>query len=202
MTVSSQHREQKKYTREQENWISVDKVKAKCDDHLSKGKAILSQKMVGGTKTLLFVALLGGVSGLAPRQSLDMSLLKVRNNGKNKDNYCKSGNMYFRRCKILQKYGLQVLGVPSELSNTFKKWTKMSNSDYMFFSSSKSPLTISQISRVLSKVLDDSKVSVDVLRHTYLTDLCRGVPSLVSMEKTAKEVGHSVQTALTYVKRD
>ena len=203
--VNNQYKEQKKDTREQENWISVDEVKAKYDDLLNKVKSIFNQKMVGDTKTIMdffLIALLGGVNGLAPRRSLDMALLKIRNYDKTKDNYYKSGKLYFNQYKTSAKYGLQKVDVPPELNTIIKKWIKINSSDYMLFSSSNMPLTSSQITRMLNKIFDGKKISTDMLRHIYLTDLYKAMPSLLSMEKTASNMGHSIQTALTYVKRD
>ena len=43
-------------------------------------------------------------------------------------------------------------------------------------------------------MVDGKKASVDALRHTYLADLYKAVPSLLTVEKAASEVGHSVVT--------
>ena len=203
--VNDNYKKQQKSTKEQENWISVEEIKAKYENLLDKVKQMFSKTMVGDYKVIMdffLVALLGGVSGLAPRRSLDYALMKIRNYDTKNDNYYKAGKLYFNRYKTSQKYGLQILDVPLELNTIIKKWIKINKGDYMLFSSNKMPLTSSQISRMLNKIFDEKKVSVDMLRHVYLTDLYKGMPSLVNMEKTAKEMGHSVQTALTYVKRD
>ena len=63
--------------------------------------------------------------------------------------------------------------------------------NYMLFSSKKNPLSSSQISRMLNKIFDGKKISVDMLRHIYLSDLYKHVPSIRDMEKTAEDMGHS-----------
>lgn len=95
-----------------------------------------------------------------------------------------------------------MIDVPTDVNTIIKKWIKINHTDYMLFSSNKMPLTSSQISRMLNKVFDGKKTSVDMLRPIYLTDLYKGMPSLISMEKTANEMGHSLNTSLTYIKRD
>ena len=72
----------------------------------------------------------------------------------------------------------------------------------MLLSRNKNLLSSSQISRMLNKIFDGKKISVDMLRHIYLTDLYKNVPSIRDMEKTAEDMGHSVESAMTYVKRD
>ena len=203
--VNSQYKEQKKDTRERDNWISVDDIKVKYNDLLDKVKAMFSKNMCVDSATVinyLLIALLGGVSSLAPRRSLDYALMKIRNYDMKKDNYYKAGKMYFNQYKTANKYGKQEVKLPEELNNIIKKWMKVAKGDFLLFSSNGNPLTSSQISRMLNKIFDGKKISVDMLRHIYLSDLYKGMPSLLSMEKTASEMGHSVQTALTYVKRD
>jgi len=39
-----------------------------------------------------------------------------------------------------------------------------------------------------------------LLRHIYLSDKLKDIPKLAELQKTAKEMGHSVAEALEYVK--
>ena len=204
-TVNQSYKEQKKDVKEEENWISVEEIKAKYNELLAKVKAIFNKQMIGDYKIIMdyfLLAFLGGVSGLAPRRSLDYALLKINHYDKTKDNYYKAGKLYFNRYKTSDKYGLQVLDVPPELNTIIKKWLKINKGDYMLFSSNKMPLTSSQISKMLNKIFDGKHISVDMLRHIYLTNLYKDMPSLINMEKTAHDMAHSVNTAMQYVKRD
>jgi integrase len=203
--VNENYKNQKKNTKEKENWIDIDEIKSKYTNLLSKVKAMFSKTMVGDYTTIMdyfLLAFLGGVSGLAPRRSLDYVLLKINNYDKTKDNYYKAGKLYFNRYKTSDKYGLQILDVPKEVNNIIKKWLKINKGDYMLFSTNKNPLSSSQISRMLNKIFDGKSISVDMLRHIYLTDLYKHVPSIKDMEKTAQDMAHSLETAMTYVKRD
>ena len=100
---------------------------------------------------------------------------------KAKDNYYKAGKLYFHKYKTSDKVGLQVL---NELNKIIKKWNKKMDLN-------------SYIKQSFGK-----RVSVDMLRHIFLTDLYKGMPNFIDMEKTAKEMSLSLMTALTYVKRD
>jgi len=203
--VNDEYKNQKKDTKERDNWISIDEIKSKYDQLFKKVKAIFSKHMIADYSTIMdyfLLAFLGGVSGLAPRRSLDYALLKINNYDKTKDNYYKAGKLYFNKYKTSDKYGLQILEVPSELNGIIKKWLKINKGDYMLFSTNHNPLSSSQISKMLNKIFDGKKISVDMLRHIYLTDLYKHIPSIRDMEKTAEDMGHSVETAMTYIKRD
>ena len=203
--VNDEYKNQKKDTKERDNWISIDEIKSKYDESFKKVKAIFSKSMIADYSTIMdyfLLAFLGGVSGLAPRRSLDYALLKINNYDKTKDNYYKAGKLYFNKYKTSDKYGLQILEVPSELNGIIKKWLKINKGDYMLFSTNHNPLSSSQISKMLNKIFDGKKISVDMLRHIYLTDLYKHIPSIRDMEKTAQDMSHSLSTALTYIKRD
>jgi len=203
--VNDEYKNQKKDTKERDNWISIDEIKSKYDQLFKKVKAIFSKHMIADYSTIMdyfLLAFLGGVSGLAPRRSLDYAWLKINNYDKTKDNYYKAGKLYFNKYKTSNKYGLQILEVPSELNGIIKKWLKINKEDYMLFSTNHNPLSSSQISKMLNKIFDGKKISVDMLRHIYLTDLYKHIPSIRDMEKTAEDMGHSVETAMTYIKRD
>ena len=203
--VNDEYKNQKKDTKERDNWISIDEIKSKYDELFKKVKAIFSKSMIADYSTIMdyfLLAFLGGVSGLAPRRSLDYALLKINNYDKTKDNYYKAGKLYFNKYKTSDKYGLQILDVPKEVNNIIKKWLKINKGDYMLFSTNKNPLSSSQISRMLNKIFDRKSISVDMLRHIYLSDLYKNVPSIRDMEKTAQDMAHSLGTAMTYVKRD
>jgi len=131
-----------------------------------------------------------------------MALLKIRNFSPKIDNYYKSGKLYFNKYKTSDRYGLQVLDVPDELNKIIKKWIKINDSDYLLFSSNGNPLTSPQITRTLNKIFDGKKISVDMLRHIYLTNYYKNMPALIKMEELASDMGHSVATAMTYVKKE
>jgi len=203
--VNNNYKNQKRSEKEEENWISIDDIKAKYDDLYARVKNMFSKTSVINTTTVidyLLVALLGGqLPSLPPRRSLDYALMKIRNYDKAKDNYYKAGKLYFNKYKTSDKYGLQVLNVPDELNKIIKKWIKINENDYLLFSTNGNPLSSPQITRILNKVFG-KRVSVDMLRHIFLTDLYKGMPNLIDMEKTAKEMSHSLMTALTYIKKD
>lgn len=202
--VNDDYKNQKKDAREEENWIELPNIKEVYDGLLTKVKAMFSHRSIVDTAVImefLLVALLGGVAGLPPRRSLDYSLMKIKNYDTKTDNYYKAGVFYFNRYKTSAKYGLQTLRVSKELNSLLKKWIKMNDTDYLLFSSNKHPLSSSQISKLLNKIFKGRRISVDILRHVYLTHFYRDMPAFRDMETLANNMGHSVNQALLYAKK-
>jgi len=149
----------------------------------------------------LLIALLGGVL-IPPRRSLDYALMKVKNYDVKTDNYLKNGSMYFNQYKTAKTYGEQKLKLPTDLLEYIKKWNKFQCNDYLLFNNNKSHLTSSQITKRLNKIFG-KKVSVDILRHVYLSNYYKDIPKLKDMLQLATDMSHSINTQLTqYVKKD
>ena len=203
--VNDEYKNQTKDDKQRENWISMEDINKKYESALATVEKIFKKTMVGNTATIvnfLLLAFLGGCAGLPPRRSLDYTELKIRNYNPKTDNYYKAGKLYFNRYKTANKYGLQILDVPSALNTIIKKWIKINTTDYMLFSTNENKLTSPQVSRMLNKIFDGKNISVDMLRHIYLSNVYKDVPALKDMERLASDMSHSVATAMTYVKRD
>ena len=201
--VNQQYKEQKKSTKESENWIPTEQIQDTYHGLLEKVTAMLKRNIAGDYPTIMsfwLVALLGGVSGIPPRRSLDYGLMKIRNFDIKTDNYYKAGKFYFNRYKTADKYGLQSIDVPKDLQTLLKKWIKINDTDYLLFSSNKQPLSSPQINRILNKVFD-KHISVDMLRHIYLTNHYKNIPAIKDMENLATEMGHSLNQQMLYVKK-
>ena len=137
---------------------------------------------------------------MPPRRSLDFSEMKIRNYDAKTDNYYKGNKFFFNKYKTVKTYGIQSLEIPKELNNVLKKWIKINENDYMVYSSNNNKISCPQITRILNKVFG-KKISTSMLRHIYLTNVYKDVPQLTKMEILADEMGHSVSTAMEYIKR-
>jgi hypothetical protein len=201
--VNDSYKEQKLNTKQSENWMSVDEIKTKYNVLEEKATKMLSNKAIMNESTMMeffLLAFLGGVSGLNPRRSLDYALMKIRNFDTKKDNYYKAGKFYFNVYKTDSVYGLQIIDIPKPLDKLIKKWNKINTNDYILYSSNGNHLSSPQITRILNKALDKT-VSTNLLRHIYLTNVYKDVPSLEQMQNLALSMGHSVSTAMEYIKR-
>jgi integrase len=203
------YKEQTKNKKEEENWISFDEIKAKYNELLGQVKAMFGRNAVINDKVIMeyfVIALLSGASGLSPRRSLDYSEMKIRNYDPKVDNYYKNGVFYYNQYKTSKKYGLTTINVKQEapeLDAIIKKWIKINPKDYLLYSTNGEKLAPSQITRISNGLFDGKKISVDMYRHFFLTNYYKDkpIPDLETMEKLAHEMGHSVQTALQYIKK-
>ena len=203
--VNDDYKNQKMNTKQHESWISTDQIQSKYNALLDKVKAMFAQKAMYNYPTImeyLLAAVLGGVSGLVPRRSLDYGQMKIKNYDMKTDNYYKAGKFYFNVYKTAGKYGLQTLDVKEsapELNAIIKKWIKVNPTDYLLFSSNNNPLSSPQINRILNKVFE-GKVSTDILRHVFITTKYGHMPKILDMQNTATSLGNSIPTMLEYIK--
>jgi hypothetical protein len=127
--------------------------------------------------------------------------MKVRNYNTETDNYFRNGKFFFNVYKTADKYGLQIIDVPTELNTLIKRWIKLNDNDYLLFSKNGNHLSSSQITRILNKVFGKN-VSTDILRHVFITNKFKNMPELKEMQKTANEMSHSLLTQLEYIKHE
>jgi len=170
---------------------------------LEKVQNIFSQKIIVNYNILVeffLLMCLGGVSGLAPRRSLDYGLCKIKGYDIKTDNFYKNGKFYFNKYKTAERYGTQSIDVPKDLQILIKKWIKINPTDYLLFSSNKNHLSSSQITRMLNKILG-KQTSTDILRHIYLTNYYKDVPAIEDMQKLSTSMGHSINQSMLYAKK-
>jgi hypothetical protein len=203
------YKEQTKNKKEEENWLSFDEIKAKYNDLLGQVKAMFNRNAVINDKVIMeffVIALLSGASGLSPRRSMDYSEMKIRNYDPKVDNYYKNGVFYYNQYKTSKKYGLTTINVKQEapeLDAIIKKWIKINPKDYLLYSTNGEKLIPSQITRISNGIFGDKHVSTDLYRHIFLTNYYKDkpMPSLEELGKLNREMGHSLQTSLQYIKK-
>jgi hypothetical protein len=136
-----------------------------------------------------------------PRRSLDICELKTKNYDEKNDNYYYNDKCYFNKYKSKKYYGLQVIDVNPDVNVLIKKWIKINPSDYLITSSNNNKLTSPQISGILNAIFGGKKISTNLIRSIYLTNVYRDVPALKKLDDIAHDMGTSIQTSLSqYVK--
>ena len=200
--VNDDYKNQKMNEKQKDNWISVNEIEEKYNLLSVDANLMLNKKKILNENVLMEFLLMSFLSGviIPPRRSLDYSEMKIRNYDVKIDNYYKANKFYFNKYKTVKTYGMQILDVPKQLNNVLKKWIKINANDYMLYSSNNNKISCPQITRILNKVFG-RKISTSMLRHIYLTDVYKNVPQLSKMEILADEMGHSVSTAMEYIKR-
>ena len=201
--INAEYKEQKKTEKQEANWISLQDIEDIYNQLHEKAQQMMKKNALVKVDVIvqyLLVGLLGGHL-MPPRRSLDVALLKWKNYDKKLDNYYHKGKLYFNKYKTSDKYGLAVVDVPKELDIILKKWLKMNPSEYVLISSNGKSLSSSQITRMLNKIFGRN-VSVNMLRHIFLTNFYRNMPKLTEMQRVAAKMGHNITTAMEYAKKD
>lgn len=198
--VNEQYKTNKKTDKQQENWISSDKIKEIYQDYYTKTITILKQRIINKYDTEIVVKylLLAFLSGslFPPRRSLDFALLKLKNYDEDVDNYYKKGVCYFNNYKTKNVYGKQTLLLPKELNDIIKKWSKINPTNYLLFSSNGQHLSSSQITKILNDIFN-MNVSTSMLRHIFLSDKYANVEE--EMKEDALKMGHNSITQGQYI---
>ena len=200
--VNDDYKNQKMNEKQKENWISIDEIKEKYNALSVDANLMLNKKKILNENVMMEFLLMSFLSGviMPPRRSLDYSEMKIRSFDTKTDNYYKGNKFYFNKYKTVKTYGIQSLEIPKELNNVLKKWIKLNENDYMIYSSNGNKLTPPQITRTLNKIFGKN-ISTSMLRHIYLTDVYKDIPKINKMENLADQMGHSVSTAMEYIKK-
>lgn len=199
-SVNDYYKTQKMTNRQKENMLSREDIENKMEDLFVKVK---QEPTITNYQNLLLLGLTSGIY-IPPRRNEYSSVL-VKNFDKEKDNYFEKNTFYFNDYKTASKYGKQSVKLPNELKPYMGKYLKLiGDIPYMFFSpSSKNMLTTASMSKRLSAIFGKQKgIGVSMLRVAFLTNKYKDIPAIQEMEETAKQMGHSSETALgNYVKK-
>jgi len=138
---------------------------------------------------------------IEPRRSMDYSEMKIRDFTKN-DNFYNSKNstFIFNKYKTQKVYGTQEVKLPKDFKLLLDKYIKLLPPTQIYmFEENNEKLSVSKITKILNGLFRGRRVSVNILRHSYLTHIYGD--KFKDMKNTAKNMGHSIETALnTYIK--
>jgi len=202
--VNDKYKTQEKSITEKENWIEWNDVLAIYSYLQTEANVIFKkQSLTASDKAKLNeYVLLSCFVQLEPRRSQDYSLMKIRNFDKITDNYIEKGNMVFNKYKTSRKKGQQTIAMNAKMKLIISKWKMINLSDHLIVSKSGKKLNVSQITKLFNKIFGDRNISVNMLRHSYLSHIYRDLPKVAEMQERAENMGHSLLTGLTmYVKK-
>jgi hypothetical protein len=191
---------------QKENWVEWKDVVSLHNTLLKKVNKILKQPLKDidedEREFVRNVVILSMFVMIAPRRSIDYTEMKFRNGSKNDNFYDSKNSMFiFNKFKTKKVYGTQEVDVPKDLKILLDKYVKIlpKNQEYLFEDKGKK-LENFQLTKIINGLFRGRKVSVNILRHSYLTHLYGD--KLDQMKQTASNMGHSLDTALnTYVKK-
>jgi integrase len=197
---------QQKTENQKESWVSMDDIKKKYEELRKNALLIwrkpnLSIKDKQDIQDYIILALMGGVH-IPPRRLKDFVDFKIHNVDEDKDNYRAGGKLYYNSYKTAKTYGKQNVPIPPVLARILRRWENVNDNDYLFSDSKGNKLSNVKLNQRLNKIFD-KKVSVNQLRHSYLTGK---YGNLINQKNELKEdfklMGSSIAQELVYIKED
>ena len=195
---------QEKTKAQEDSWIDKDDVDKLLSDHEKTAKLLYKKSKLSPSdyqdiQNYIILCLLGG-KYIPPRRALDYCAFKVKNIDKKTDNYKTTRDLIFNTYKTAKTYGKQTLPIPSPLKTILNKWVKINPTDYLLFDSSFNKLSNVKLNQRLNKLFG-KKVSVNQLRHTYLTDKYQDhIETQNELNNDVRGMGTSTLQFQTYVK--
>jgi len=202
-------KKQEKTETQKANWLDAEDLnniylQLKKNADLLYKKTHLVKADYQQIQNYILISLLGGFY-CPPRRSLDYSSpFKIKNIDKEKDNFLDKNTMVFNRFKTAKTYGEQKVVIPPALKSILNKWIKINPTDYLFFDSNLNPLSSVKITQRLNKIFGGRKISINALRHSYLTE--KYADHMREGKKLAEDMeamgSSSKNMAETYIKLD
>ena len=201
-----QNQEQKKSQAESDNWIKWKDVMQTYNDLEKIAFPLLKNKNKLFTPTELELLnqyiLLSFFIYIPPRRSLDYAVMKLKNYAL-EDNYItKNGQIVFNIYKTSKHYGEQKFQLTGQLKSILTKWRKINITDYLLINPIKpnenKPFNSVQINRMFNQIFG-KKISVDILRHSYITKFYSGLtPSQSDINDLSFKMAHSATQNMLY----
>jgi integrase len=195
--------EQVKNERQTNSWVTTQDVTnifnkhSDIADHQYKSPVKNLQEI----QNFVILALLGGVF-IPPRRSKDYVEFKIKNIDYDKDNYITRNTLIFNNYKTSKTYGQQQVTIPKKLKFILNKWIKNNPTEYLLFDNNHNKLSNVKLTQRLNKIFD-KKVSVNQLRHTYLSDKYKdSIKMSNNMQSDMTMMGTSLQQQKIYIKQD
>jgi integrase len=197
---------QEKTETQKENWVESSQIRTlwetlKHNASLLYKKGSLTPNDLQAIQSFVIVSLVGGIF-VPPRRAKDLVDWKIRNIDRSKDNYLEKSSIHYNSYKTAKTYGEQVIPIPPALKTILTKWMKVNPTDWLLFDTNQNKLTSVKLNQRLNKIFE-GKISVNQMRHTYLTDKYAETAKVQQeMEKDFEEMGSSKAQEKVYIKTD
>jgi hypothetical protein len=198
---------QTKNEKQQDSMISIEEVKDVLDHFTILANHVYriedySSKGLNHLVNYILLCLTSGIY-IEPRRSLDWCEMVVNKaQATDNDNYydATKGVFVFNVYKTAKVYKQQVIQVPKDLKVILNKWLKVNPTKYMLFNQKQEKLVSPNIATRLNEIFG-KKISTSALRHIFISDKYKNMPSLESLQETASKLGNSVPQMLQYIKK-
>jgi hypothetical protein len=190
---------------QRENWVSKNEITTLSDtlqktaDYLYKKQGVKTMIDLQEIQQNIILCLLGGMY-IPPRRSKDYVDFKIKNINKETDNYIEGNKLVFNSYKTAKFYGSQTIDLPKELKSILTKWIKINPTDYLLFDSKGLQLSNVKLNQRLNKLFE-KKISVNQLRHSYLSDKYQStIETNKALARDMEQMGSSRAQEKTYIK--
>lgn len=199
--------EQKKSDKEAKNWLDWNQILKIVKEKEKVAKALIknnpSEKEILSTIQDWVIASI--YTKIPPRRIGDYTNLQFLSDStdKTKSNYIdmKTMKLHFNIYKTVTTYGEEIIEIPKSLLKVFKIWRKYNTDDYVFIKHNKKSFSQPDLSKRLNSIFGEG-ISVNMLRHSFLTEVYKKCPALKDMAKLSREMSHSIATQMLYVRKD
>lgn len=199
--------DQKKSVKEAKNWLNWNQILKMVKDKEKNAKALIKnnpneKEILSNIQDWIIATI---YTKIPPRRIGDYTNLQWLNDttDKTKTNYVDMKNMklHFNIYKTVSTYGEEVIDIPKSLLNVLKIWRKYNSNEYVFIKNNKKPFLQPDLSKRLNSIFGEG-ISVNMLRHSFLTEVYKKCPALKDMAKLSREMSHSIATQMLYVRKD
>lgn len=204
--VKERYAGQKMTDKQRENWMSLEDVQsmeAKALDLIKpwlNKKAEITPEQQKMLTDWLLLALTTGVY-FPPRRS-EWAGIKLKDVDTEKDNYIdlKKGVFVLSQYKTAKLYGREEIPYGKVFGGHLKKVLKLIPDQTYLLENKGKPFTNSLITTRLNKLFGKN-ISTSMLRHIFVSDKYKDIPSIKELEETADAMGHSVRQNMEYILR-
>jgi len=209
--IREQELKQEKTEKQEHNWMEFFEIEKIVQAYAAKAIPLLKGAQTGktltpvertGVQNYILLALTTGVF-FPPRRSedwTDLKLVTVRGKKVPEFNFIRAKKFHFVAYKTADKYGHQILDIPPALSRILQMWKKVNGSEWLLSKEDGTKMESYNVTKILNRIFGKA-LSTSMLRHIYLSHHYAEAPPLKEMDELATKMGHSVGTAMTYVKR-
>tara|TARA_R110002126_G_scaffold103952_2_gene237193 strand:- start:1255 stop:2268 length:1014 start_codon:yes stop_codon:yes gene_type:complete len=189
--------------KQKESWVTQDEVKDLWNRMDKENRPLLSRESLKERELqqLQNFVILSLYYLQPPRRLKDYTEMKIREVDEAKDNFYKKDKLVFNVYKTAKTHGKEEVNLNPKLKFILNKWKTLNTADYLLVSVGGKKLSSSQLQQRLNTILG-KKASVNILRHSFLSEKYKDLPALRELEERAGDMGHTLDQALLYVKRD
>lgn len=136
---------------------------------------------------------------IPPRRLKDYTDMKLKDVKKETDNYVelkKTPQFVFNSYKTSKIHGQQTVELPKDLASVIKKWMSLNTHPSFLVDTKGNAMTVTKLNITLGRIFDGA--SVNILRHSFISDKLKHMPKLKEMQELADDMGHTVSEQLKY----